>query len=91
MFSKNCVYLATNPVGELLEDTRASHFETEEVVVLLGGWREVLELELGVESLGPDWSSPDTAGVEGHSFSFHSFWVSKQFFLEHIYTPNPPP
>ena len=23
LFSKNCVYLATNPVGELLEDTRA--------------------------------------------------------------------
>jgi hypothetical protein len=70
------VYLATNPVGELLEDTRASHFETEEEEVLLGGWREVLELELGVESLGPDWSSPDThpelRGTHFHSTVFGS-------------------
>jgi len=72
--------------------TRAPcHFEMEEVVVLLGGWREVLELELGVESLGPDWSSPDTAGVEGHSFSFHSFWVSKQFFSGTHIHPKPAP
>jgi len=63
----------------------------EEVVVLLGGWREVLELKLGVEvwaRIGARQTQPELRDTHFHSTVFGSL---SSFFLEHIYTPNPPP